>query len=264
MIKTQAGWVLWDSISVPLHLLTGIIHHIQVISQLSAGQVVLLRITERREQDEQHDGIDELRGRGHMDRWRQQYGQPGGQSIWPGDSGTARIRAVERSSDSEILQVLWKSARKSSRRPHVFMCLPQMIPWLVWQGPINHTPSTDQVSQMENSQQSIGSWTQNPQLEELSVDLFIARAEGIFPRVASGWTNRVTHIHHNKSNATLHDCVTSSIPFASPDTFQLAGGLNYGWIFPLVNRDCILLSVITDGRFWMKRFICYLFVFSLA
>lgn len=50
--KKQIEWVLWDSKSGPLRLLTGIIHHIQVISQLSAGQVVLLRITERREQDE--------------------------------------------------------------------------------------------------------------------------------------------------------------------------------------------------------------------
>lgn len=105
MIKTQVGEVLWDGKSGPLRLLTGIIHHIQVISQLSAGQVVLLRITERREQDEQHDGIDELRG-------ERTYGQMTATiwaARWSGDSSTARIREVERSSDSEILQVSWKS-----------------------------------------------------------------------------------------------------------------------------------------------------------
>ena len=47
--------------------LTGVIHDIQVISQLSAGQVVLVGIAERRKEDDQHHGVDELNARRHMD-----------------------------------------------------------------------------------------------------------------------------------------------------------------------------------------------------
>lgn len=122
-----------------------------------------------------------------------------------GDSSTTRIREVEKVVWlGQILQVLRKSTRKASSHLHVFtLCLIQIIPWQVWQGPMSHTHPIDQVSQMENSPQSIGGRTQNPQPEELNVNLFIARGEGIFPRVASGWTSPVTHIHLNKSNA-LH------------------------------------------------------------
>lgn len=38
--------------SLPSGLLTGIVHDVQVVGQLGAGQVVLVRVTERREQDE--------------------------------------------------------------------------------------------------------------------------------------------------------------------------------------------------------------------
>lgn len=66
----------------------------------------------------------------------------------------------------------------------------------------SYTP-VDQVSQMENSQQSVGSRAQNPLPEELGVNLFIARGEGIFPRVAFGWASPVTHVHLHKGDA-LH------------------------------------------------------------
>lgn len=51
---------------------------------------------------------------------------------------------------------------------------------------MSHAPPIDQVSRMENSQQSIiDRRTQNPQPEELNVNLFIARGEGMAARALS-------------------------------------------------------------------------------